>query len=125
MSPHQLLEKGIDSTWNDNNEYEVWEGEARCHGFGQDLADQTDPPGHAATDDACFHGSPAAVRARKTSVFLISRSGCAGMQRYVQTWSGDNRTNWQTLRYNTRMGVGMSLSGLYNVGHDVGGFSGA
>lgn len=46
------------------------------------------------------------------------------MQRYVQTWSGDNRTSWQTLRYNTRMGVGMSLSGLYNVGHDVGGFAG-
>jgi len=56
--------------------------------------------------------------------YLISRSGCAGMQRYVQTWSGDNRTNWETLRYNIRMGVGMSLSGLYNVGHDVGGFSG-
>ncbi|MCQ4052035.1 hypothetical protein FK514_29525, partial [Klebsiella pneumoniae] len=35
--------------------------------------------------------------------YLISRSGCAGMQRYVQTWSGDNRTNWDTLRYNIRM----------------------
>lgn len=46
------------------------------------------------------------------------------MQRYVQTWSGDNRTSWQTLRYNIRMGLGMSLSGLYNLGHDVGGFSG-
>jgi hypothetical protein len=34
------------------------------------------------------------------------------MQRYVQTWSGDNRTNWDTLRYNIRMGLGMSLSGL-------------
>ncbi len=56
--------------------------------------------------------------------YLISRSGCAGMQRYVQTWSGDNRTNWQTLRYNIRMGLGMSLSGLFNVGHDVGGFAG-
>lgn len=56
--------------------------------------------------------------------YLISRSGCAGMQRYVQTWSGDNRTNWDTLRYNIRMGLGMSLSGLFNVGHDVGGFSG-
>jgi len=56
--------------------------------------------------------------------YLISRSGCAGMQRYVQTWSGDNRTSWDTLRFNTRMGLGMSLSGLFNVGHDVGGFSG-
>ena len=34
----QLLEMGIDSTWNDNNEYEVWDGEARCHGFGQEIA---------------------------------------------------------------------------------------
>jgi len=57
--------------------------------------------------------------------YLISRSGCAGMQRYAQTWSGDNRTHWQTLRYNIRMGLGMSLSGLFNIGHDIGGFSGA
>jgi len=56
--------------------------------------------------------------------YLISRSGCPGMNRYVQTWSGDNRTNWTSLRYNIRMGLGMSLSGLYNIGHDVGGFSG-
>ncbi|VEI44585.1 alpha-glucosidase [Actinobacillus equuli] len=52
--------------------------------------------------------------------YLISRSGSPGMNRYVQTWSGDNRTSWNTLRYNIRMGLGMSLSGLYNLGHDVG-----
>jgi len=46
------------------------------------------------------------------------------MQRYVQTWSGDNRSDWKTLRYNLRMGHGMSLSGLFNFGHDVGGFAG-
>ena len=34
----QLLEMGIDSTWNDNNEYEVWDGEARCFGFGKEIA---------------------------------------------------------------------------------------
>ena len=34
----QLLEMGIDSTWNDNNEYEVWDGEARCYGFGREIA---------------------------------------------------------------------------------------
>ncbi|VFS44920.1 alpha-glucosidase 2 [Enterobacter cancerogenus] len=119
----QLLEMGIDSTWNDNNEYEVWDGEARCHGFGNDICHQTHSPGDAATDDARLTGSAAALCPGKTP-YLISRSGCAGMQRYVQTWSGDNRTNWDTLRYNIRMGLGMSLSGLFNVGHDVGGFSG-
>lgn len=119
----QLLEMGIDSTWNDNNEFEVWDGEAVCHGFGQPIAIKHIRPVMPllmcrASMEAQQNFAP------EKRPYLISRSGCAGMQRYVQTWSGDNRTNWQTLRYNTRMGVGMSLSGLYNVGHDVGGFSG-
>lgn len=119
----QLLEKGIDSTWNDNNEYEVWDRDARCHGFGQEIPIKLIRPlmpllMMRASKEAQDRFAP------NERPYLISRSGCAGMQRYVQTWSGDNRTNWETLRYNTRMGVGMSLSGLYNVGHDVGGFSG-
>lgn len=119
----QLLEKGIDSTWNDNNEYEVWDGEARCFGFGQPVAIKHMRP---VMPLLMMRASMEAQQkfAPEKRPYLISRSGCAGMQRYVQTWSGDNRTNWQTLRYNTRMGLGMSLSGLYNVGHDVGGFSG-
>ena len=119
----QLLEMGIGSTWNDNNEYEVWDGEARCHGFGQEIAIKQIRP---VMPLLMMRASLEAQQrfAPKQRPYLISRSGCAGMQRYVQTWSGDNRTSWQTLRYNTRMGVGMSLSGLYNVGHDVGGFSG-
>ncbi|MCI4186993.1 glycoside hydrolase family 31 protein [Dickeya dianthicola] len=119
----QLLAKGIDSTWNDNNEFEIWDGEARCHGFGQPIAIKHIRPlmpllMMRASMEAQQRFAPA------LRPYLISRSGSAGMQRYVQTWSGDNRTSWQTLRYNTRMGVGMSLSGLYNVGHDVGGFAG-
>ncbi|MCT4716453.1 glycoside hydrolase family 31 protein [Enterobacteriaceae bacterium H18W14] len=119
----QLLEMGIDSTWNDNNEFEVWDGEARCHGFGEEIAIKHIRPVMP------LLMMRASLEAQQTFApekrpYLISRSGCAGMQRYVQTWSGDNRTNWNTLRYNIRMGVGMSLSGLYNVGHDVGGFSG-
>ena len=119
----QLLEKGIDSTWNDNNEYEVWDGEARCHGFGTPIAIKHIRP---VMPLLMMRASMEAQQrfAPEKRPFLISRSGCAGMQRYVQTWSGDNRTNWTTLRYNIRMGLGMSLSGLYNVGHDVGGFSG-
>lgn len=119
----QLLEKGIDSTWNDNNEYEVWDGEARCHGFGREIAIKHIRPVMPLLMMRASMEAQQAFAPEKRP-YLISRSGCAGMQRYVQTWSGDNRTNWETLRYNTRMGLGMSLSGLYNVGHDVGGFSG-
>lgn len=119
----QLLEMGIDSTWNDNNEFEIWDREARCVGFGKEIKIKHIRP---IMPLLMIRASMEAQQAfaPKQRPYLISRSGCAGMQRYVQTWSGDNRTSWQTLRYNTRMGVGMSLSGLYNVGHDVGGFSG-
>jgi alpha-glucosidase len=56
--------------------------------------------------------------------FLVSRSGAVGMHRYVQTWSGDNYTSWESLRYNVKMGIGLALSGVSNLGHDIGGFSG-
>ena len=56
--------------------------------------------------------------------WLISRSGMPGTQRYAQTWSGDNYTSWHTLRHNVAMGLGLSLSGFFNTGHDVGGFAG-
>ena len=119
----QLLEMGIDSTWNDNNEFEVWDGEARCYGFGKEIAIKHIRP---VMPLLMCRASMEAQQSYNPNIrpYLISRSGCAGIQRYVQTWSGDNRTSWQTLRYNIRMGLGMSLSGLYNVGHDVGGFSG-
>lgn len=119
----QLLEMGIGSTWNDNNEFEVWDREARCHGFGKEIAVKHIRP---VMPLLMIRASMEAQQrfAPNLRPYLISRSGCAGIQRYVQTWSGDNRTNWTTLRYNIRMGLGMSLSGLYNLGHDVGGFSG-
>ncbi len=118
---HAAAGDGIDSTWNDNNEYEVWDGEARCFGFGKEIAIKHIRP---VMPLLMMRASLEAQQrfAPEKRPYLISRSGCAGMQRYVQTWSGDNRTSWDTLRYNIRMGLGMSLSGLFNVGHDVGGF---
>ncbi|WP_373236166.1 glycoside hydrolase family 31 protein [Cohaesibacter celericrescens] len=118
-----LLDYGINSTWNDNNEYEIWDRQARCNGFGDpieiDLIRPVQP----------LLMTRASTEAQKDFApekrpYLISRSGCPGIQRYAQTWSGDNRTNWKSLKYNIPMGLGMSLSGLYNVGHDVGGFAG-
>jgi len=56
---------------------------------------------------------------------LLTRSASPGTQRHAQTWSGDNETSWKTLRFNIPMGLGLSLSGFPNTGHDVGGFTGS
>ncbi|MEP5152803.1 TIM-barrel domain-containing protein [Planktotalea sp.] len=119
----QLLEYGIGSTWNDNNEYEIWDRDAQCDGFGTPIDISLIRPLHSllmirASEEAQLAHAPS------KRPYLICRSGSPGIQRHAQTWSGDNRTDWKTLRYNIRTGVGMSLSGLFNVGHDVGGFAG-
>ena len=118
----QLIDYGICSTWNDNNEYEIWDGNARCHGFGKEIAIRHIRPLMPLL--MMRNSYEAQLDASDERPYLISRSGCPGMQRYVQTWSGDNRTSWHTLKWNIRMGVGMSLSGMYHVGHDIGGFAG-
>jgi alpha-glucosidase len=56
--------------------------------------------------------------------WLISRSGYSGLQRYARTWTGDNVSNYSTLKYNIAMGMNLGLSGLPIYGHDIGGFVG-
>ncbi|WP_291635270.1 glycoside hydrolase family 31 protein [Clostridium sp.] len=119
----KLLKYGIDSTWNDNNEYEIWDGQAKANGFGKEINIAQIRPLQSLL---MMKASYEAQKEFNPSIrpYLISRSGCPGMQRYVQTWSGDNRTSYKTIKYNIKMGIGLSLSGVYNIGHDVGGFSG-
>lgn len=118
-----LLEKGIVATWNDNNEFEVWDPEAPVSigGLGGTIAAM-----RPVETQLMLRASALAQRrfAPSKRPMLVSRSGGPGLQRYVQTWSGDNRTAWETLRYNLRMGHGLSLTGIFNFGHDVGGFAG-
>lgn len=119
----QLLEFGIDSTWNDNNEYEIWTQNVKVNGFGEEIEfEQLRSIQTLLMMKASFEAQKA--YAPEVRPYLISRSGTPGMQRYVQTWSGDNYTSWKTLKYNIKMGLGLSLSGVYNTGHDVGGFAG-
>jgi alpha-glucosidase len=118
-----LLAYGIDAAWNDNNEFELWDDDAVCDGFGSPFPVSLARPLQTllmarASAEAIQEASP------DRRPFVLSRSGCPGIQRYAQTWSGDNETSWHTLRYNIPMGLGLSLSGIPNVGHDVGGFYG-
>lgn len=118
----RLLRYGID-TWNDNNEFEIWDRAAAVQGSGGETsAKRLRPLLTLLMLQASFDAQCAAAPQKRP--YAISRAGCLGMQRYVQTWTGDNYTEWDTLRYNHKMGLGLSLSGIYNFGHDVGGFAG-
>ena len=118
-----LLDNGIVATWNDNNEYEVWDARARVHGFGTPRAAAEALPLQPLLMMRASRAAQIAHRPDERP-YVVTRSGMAGLQRYAQTWSGDNRTEWKTLRYNLKMGLGLALSGISNSGHDVGGFAG-
>ena len=119
----QLLEHGIVSMWNDNNEFELWDDDARCDGFGKPFRIAHARPLQTLLMTCASYEAQQEYRPNERP-YLISRSGCPGIQRYAQTWSGDNESNWKTLKYNIPMGLGLSLSGAPNTGHDVGGFAG-
>lgn len=57
-------------------------------------------------------------------VFLLTRSGFAGLQRYsTATWSGDIGTRWEDMKAQISAGLNFSISGIPFWTMDVGGFS--
>ena len=57
-------------------------------------------------------------------VFLLTRNGFAGEQRYsTATWSGDIGTRWEDLKAQITAGLNFSISGIPFWSQDIGGFS--
>lgn len=57
-------------------------------------------------------------------VFLLTRNGFAGLQRYsTASWSGDIGTSWLDMRAQMAAGLNYSMSGIPFWGMDIGGFS--
>jgi len=58
-------------------------------------------------------------------LFSLNRSGFAGTQRYsIFPWSGDVGRNWEGLRAQLPVMLGMSMSGVPYIHADAGGFAG-
>lgn len=119
-----MLDFGTASIWNDNCEYDsIVDEDARCDfdGYGAPLAEARSIMANimcSLTADAIGKAHPNA------RPFIVCRAGYAGIQRFAQTWSGDNHTCWETLKGNIATMLGMSLSGVANQGGDIGGFHG-
>ena len=72
--------------------------------------------------DAIYNGQRAVDPDKR--VFLLTRNGFAGLQRYsTASWSGDIGTSWYDMRMQMAAGLNYSMSGLPMWGMDIGGFS--
>ena len=75
--------------------------------------------------DAIYNGQRGVWKGKKDEprVFLLTRSGFAGEQRYsTATWSGDIGTRWEDMRAQMTAGLNYSMSGVPFWGMDQGGF---
>jgi len=119
----QVLEVGFDAGWNDNNEYPIWNEAGVTHAGGHPLPIHRSRPLHPLLMTEATAERQRALKPGERT-YTVTRAGPPGIQRTAQTWSGDNTTSWHTLRWNQRMALTMSLSGMFNIGHDIGGFFG-
>ena len=71
--------------------------------------------------DAIYNGQRSVNNNKR--VFLLTRSGFAGLQRYsTASWSGDIGTRWEDMRAQMTAGLNFSMSGIPFWGMDQGGF---
>jgi alpha-D-xyloside xylohydrolase len=71
--------------------------------------------------DAIYNGQRGVDPNRR--VFLLTRSGFAGLQRYsTATWSGDIGTRWEDMKAQIPAGMNYALSGIPYWTMDIGGF---
>lgn len=124
LMKESLLEKGVHTIWNDNCEYDgVEDRNARC-----DFEGKTGRMSQLRVAQANMMAYVAKEALHEVypdrRPYVISRAGCAGIQRYAQTWAGDDLTDWRTPKFNVATIVNMGLSGVANSGCDIGGFAG-
>ncbi len=75
--------------------------------------------------DAIYNGQRSVYKGKvnEPRVFLLTRSGFAGEQRFsTATWSGDIGTRWEDMRAQMTAGLNYSISGIPFWGMDQGGF---
>ena len=123
--------KYIDAWWMDASEPNVrdctpmWYRKALCGPTALGTSTEYFNAYSLVNADAIYHGQRGVWKGQKDEprVFLLTRSGFAGEQRYsTATWSGDIGTRWEDMRAQMTAGLNYSMSGIPFWGMDQGGF---
>lgn len=122
-----LVDVGIRGFWNDMNEIATWgqfmpdnilfdfEGTTATHLLGRNVYGMQ-------MSRATYEGTKALLGNERP--FILTRAGYNGIQRYSAVWTGDNQSNDDHMMAGIRLLNSMGLTGIPNVGMDVGGFTG-
>ena len=124
----KLVDLGIDAWWMDNTEPDVLSN-SRLEDFKELIGPTVYGAGEVTFNPySLVHSGGMVDNLRRdqpdTRQFILSRSGFAGIQRNsVAVWSGDTVGRWNNLYDQIASGVNMSMSGVPNWTHDIGGYA--
>ncbi|MGB4776145.1 MAG: glycoside hydrolase family 31 protein [Daejeonella sp.] len=121
-----LTQPGVEGFWNDMNEPAVWEQNIPdIIEFGEKNNRFTLKEARNAyglqMSRATFEGTRDLLGRRP---FVLTRAAYAGIQRYSAVWTGDNVSSDAHMLLGQRLVNSIGLSGVANIGVDVGGFIG-
>ena len=123
-----LFDKGVDAWWLDATEPDVLP-QPTLDGQRTHMNPTFLGPGSRVLNayplmecQAVYDGQRAARPDQR--VFILTRSGFAGQQRYsAASWSGDTTSTWTALQKQIPAGIGFCMSGVPYWTMDVGGFA--
>lgn len=124
----ELFRKGVDAWWMDATEPELVHGpelegtKTHMHPTALGSGSRMLNAYPLVNSEAVYEGQRAAAPNQR--VFILTRSGFAGLQRYgTAMWSGDISATWTAMRKQIPAGLSFSLSGVPYWTMDTGGFS--
>lgn len=125
-----LFQKGVDAWWMDATEPDVVQPspptlETMHHFIGQTALGTASRVMNAyplVNSQGVYEGQRSAAPDQR--VFILTRSGFAGIQRYATAvWSGDITSTWTALAKQIPAALGFSLSGVPYWTMDIGGYT--
>lgn len=128
MNEHLFTPLGVDAWWMDASEPNIRDctpleyRKKLCGPTALGPSDQYFNAYSLVNAKAIYDGQRSVAPNRR--VFLLTRSGFAGEQRYsTATWSGDIGTRWEDMAAQITAGINFSMCGVPFWSMDIGGFS--
>ena len=122
---------GVAGIWNDMNEPAVFDTPTGTMPLDEVFDNEGQPTTHREIHNvygqlmsrATFEGLSRLAPDERP--FVLTRASFAGGQRYAAVWTGDNTSEWSSLRQSIPTLLGLGISGFSFVGCDIGGFVGS
>ncbi|MDX1915642.1 MAG: glycoside hydrolase family 31 protein [Methylophilus sp.] len=121
---NKLIKMGAGGIWNDMNEPVLLLG-SKKDPLDEDVQHFTGPHWAVRNKYALYQAKStyfAIESSTNENPFILTRSGCSGIQQYACVWTGDNQSSWDDLKQNLYDVINLGISGVAICGADIGGF---